>query len=157
MDNWFEEKDKKEVVRILTKLKLCPSPQGGILIFLLTLLVLEDSEKQETLQLINAILFEDDLNFSEEWDFYIASFCLLLTKINQMESKNADLFINNLKKIPGFLESKKSNCFSLEEWQDFIKKYGVAAFESEKRYKLKKMLGVTLNDREKDVSQNNNR
>ncbi|WP_166923422.1 hypothetical protein [Flavobacterium poyangense] len=152
MDNWFKIKDEKEVILILTKLKSCPSPQGGILIFLLTLLILEDYEKQETLELINAILFQDHFNFSEEWDLYIASFCLLLSRINQMESKKADSFINNLKSVPAFLDNRKGNYFSLEEWQDFINKYGFAVFENEKRDKLKKMLGTTLNDKVNDVS-----
>jgi benzoyl-CoA reductase/2-hydroxyglutaryl-CoA dehydratase subunit BcrC/BadD/HgdB len=144
MDSKLKAKEQKEILQILTKLKTCPTPQGGVFVFLLALLIFEDFEKEETLELINVILLNENIDFLEEWDFYITVFSFLLSKINQIELKSTDL-INNLKNVPVFLEEKRGKQILIEDLKDFINKYKLVVSETEKRKKLKKMLESSLN------------
>ncbi|MFB3390090.1 hypothetical protein [Flavobacterium sp. LAR06] len=143
MNKRLDAKERKEILLILTRFKVCPTP-GGFILILSIFFILEDFEKKEVIELIGVILFEENIDSLEECDFYIAALCFLLSKINQKELKSTDLLINNFKTIPVFLGEKRSKRLSLEDLQDFINKHGLIVPEVEKEKKLKKMLGANL-------------
>lgn len=139
----LDAKEKKEILQIVTRLKICPTREGFI-VFLLIVFILEDSEKQEVIELIGLVLFEKNSGFLEECDFYVTAFSLFLSKINQKEQKNADLLINNYKYISAFFEEKKHTQLSLGHLHDFIKKQNILIPDAEKEIVLNKMLGTNL-------------
>ena len=81
MFNELNTKDKKNVLQIIKTLKFHSSPQGTLFIFLVTLLILEDLEKEE---LLKVIVFDKNADgFEEENRVYLILFYYLLNKIDR--------------------------------------------------------------------------
>ena len=152
---------KNDILQILTKLKTCPTPQGGLFLFLVTLYILENFEDQEILELISVIIFESNTNFlEEEWSLYIASLSFLLGKIEHFESEKIDLLMKRSKNMPAFLgvisEDKHLIIKSLEIFKN--KNNNGLIVPKIKEDKLEKMLLpnlgklLSLNDIEKELT-----
>lgn len=143
-----QKKDKIYILQIVTKLKASPSPQGGVFLFLIILLILEDLEQQESLDLVQMILKNDDSSILEkEWEFYILILSVLLQKIRHLDSFKLNKLLENLKNIPVYLrEINEDNTLNLDDLTSFLNKNSLTAYKKIQKESLQKMLVSNLDE-----------
>lgn len=136
-----QRKDKKDILQIITKLKACPSPQGGLFLFLVVLLILEDLEQQETIDLVSMILRNEDSSIlDQEWDFYILMLLVLLQKTRRLDSLKLDKLIENSKNITIYLrEINDENTHNIENLICFLNENSLSIHEKVSNENLGKM------------------
>jgi hypothetical protein len=101
----LNKKIKRDVLQIIKTLKLQSSPQGTLFIFLVTLLILEDLDKEETKELLNVIVFDKNADcFEEENRVHFLLFNFLMIKIRQLDARKIEVLIGNSKEIHHFLK-----------------------------------------------------
>jgi hypothetical protein len=101
----LNKKIKRDVLQIIKTLKLQSSPQGTLFIFLVTLLILEDLDKEETKELLNVLVFDKNADcFEEENRVHFLLFNFLMIKIRQIDARKIEVLIGNSKEIPHFLK-----------------------------------------------------
>ncbi len=137
---------KKEILQIITKLKVCPSPQGGLFLFLVTILILENFEKQKFLELINSILKKNNLSFLEkEWEILMIILSILLQKIRSLSSEKISRFLKISKNIPPFLrEIYEVDTLNIKDLTTFLNKNSVTSLRKVQKENLKKMFASNL-------------
>jgi hypothetical protein len=109
MFNELDKKTKKDVLQIIKTLKIQSSPQGTLFIFLVTLRILEDLDKEETKELLNLIVFDKNADcFEEENRVHLLLFNFLMIKIRQIDARKIEVLIGNSKDIPHFLKKNIS-------------------------------------------------
>lgn len=113
---------KKDILQIIAKLKACPSPHGGLFLFLVVLLILEDLKQQETIDLVSMILINEDSSIlDQEWEFFMLMLSALLRETHHLNSLKLNELIENLKNIPAYLrEIGENNTLNLERLMCFI-------------------------------------
>lgn len=139
-------KDQKEVIQILNKLKICPNPQGGLFLFLVVLLILEDYDQEEILELLSTISMKNNLSFLEkEWDFYLAILSFFLNKVKRLEVQKMNILLKNSKDITVFLgEIHENKPLNIKSLLDFLDKNQLTVHEELGKGSLDKMLSPSL-------------
>lgn len=152
-----QKKDKKNILQIIAKLKACPSPQGGLFLFLVVLLILEDLEQQETIDLVSMILINEDSSIlDQEWDFYILMLSVLLQKTRRLDSLKLNKLIENSKNIPVYLRGiNDENTHNIENLICFLNENTLSIHEKVSNENLGKMRTANLDRLLKTPLKNN--
>lgn len=151
-------KNQKNILQIISKLKTCPNPQGGLFLFLFTILILEDLEQNETIDLVSMILRNEDSSIlDQEWDFYILMLSVLLERTRLLDSLKLNKLIENSKNIVFFLrEINKDNTLNIENLIYFLNENSLSIHEKVSNENLGKMRTANL-DRLLEANLKNNK
>lgn len=153
----MKSKDKKEILQIITKLKISPNRQGGLFLFLVILLILEDLEQQETFDLVQMILKNKDSSIlDQEWEFFMLILSALLQKTRRLDSLKLNELIENSKNIPTYLrEIGEDSTPNLERLMCFINKNSLSSHKKGSKDNLSKIRTANLDRFSKMTSRNN--
>ena len=141
MFNELDKKTKKNVLQIIKTLKIQSSSQGTLFIFLVTLRILENLDKEETVALLNVIVFnKNDACFEEVNRVHFLLFNFLMIKIRQIDARKIEVLIGDLKEIPHFFKKNTlAKNILLKDLECFISNRKLIPKEVDIEEKLHKM------------------